>query len=431
MMRDDIRELFLGLDEKIKLRDCSDCIAVNFDNAATTPPFKEVIEEINKYILTYGSIGRGLGQKAEITTKKFEECREKILEYFSVKNDKRYTVVFSSNTTDGINKLSKILVQDKSDIVIVTRMEHHSNDLPWRKVATVVYVDVDEKGRLNIDEYERLFNIYCDRIKYITVTGASNVTGYINDIHKIALIAHKHGARIVVDGAQLVPHKRINLNGAALGQEIDYVVFSGHKLYAPFGSGAIVGLRDRFDESLPDYDGGGTVDFVRDWLVKYLPAPERDEAGTPNFFGVVALTKSIEIIDKIGIETFEDKERKLYLRLINGAKEIPKIVNYGDVENTEDRLAIAVFNIEDRFHQDVAEILAKDYGIAVRQGWFCAHPYCRRLMGLEEKEACAFLRDKNKKMQGMFRISIGPYNTEEDIDYLLNVLEIICGTNKK
>ncbi|MGL4773816.1 MAG: aminotransferase class V-fold PLP-dependent enzyme [Clostridium sp.] len=421
----DIRELFLGLDENVRLRSCKECIGINFDNAATTPPFKCAIEEINKKILTYGSIGRGLGQKAEFTTMEYLNCKKNILNFFGVGQDDRYTVIFTSNTTEGINRLSKVLIQNKNDMIISTRMEHHSNDLPWRRAGTVEYVEVDEKGRLKIEQYEELFTKYCDRIKYITVTGASNVTGYLNDIHKIAKIAHKHGAKIIVDGAQLVPHKKVNLLGNEIGEEIDYIAFSGHKFYAPFGSGAIVGLKEKFNEYLPDYEGGGTVEYVKDWGVKYLESPEKNEPGTPNYLGVVGMSSAFNMLEKIGMDNLENIEIDLFKKLINGVKALNGVITYADTNYISDRLAIGTFNINNKFHQDVAEILAKDYGIAVRQGWFCAHPYCRRLMGLSEVESCKFLSDNNKKMPGMFRVSIGPYNTEQEINYLLEVLEKI------
>lgn len=422
---DEFKNLFLGLDEKVRLRHCEECTAINFDNAATTPPFKEALEIINQRIPTYGSIGRGLGQKAELTTMNYLSCKKYILEFFGVGRDDKYTVIFTPNTTEGINKLANVLVKNKNDIVLSTRMEHHSNDLPWRRTSTVEYIEVDENGRLNIDEYEVLFKKYCDRIKVVSLTGASNVTGYLNDIHKVAEIAHRHGAKIVVDGAQLVPHKRVDLKGNSKESAIDFIAFSGHKIYAPFGCGAIVGLKEAFNENLPDYEGGGTVEYVKDWGVRYLETPERNEPGTPNYLGAIALTKALQVLERVGFDNIEEHEHLLFKMLIDGVKNIPKVLTYADINNIQDRLAIGTFNIEGKFHQDVAEILAKDYGIAVRQGWFCAHPYCRRLMKLSEAESCKFLSDINDKMPGMFRISIGPYNTENDINYLLEVLEKI------
>lgn len=425
-----LRDKLLGIDTKIRLSDGREVCQINFDNAATTPPLKSVVEYIKLMSGYYASIGRGTGQKAAFSTNLYNGAREYLLNFFNIKNKSEYTTIFVNNTTDGINKIARTLIC-KNDIVLTTRMEHHSNDLPWRTNGTVDYVEVDENGRLDYHSLNRKLNQYNGRVKILSVTGASNVTGYINDIHKISKLVHKHGAKIVVDGAQLVPHIKIDMYGNNIDENIDFLVFSAHKLYAPFGSGAIIAKKEDFNLNIPDKKGGGTVELVKDWDVKYLDSPEKDEAGTPNFFGVLSMIKSLKELNDIGFDYLIAREKKLFNTLNNEIKKIPNVITYADTENIDDRLGIMVFNIDGMYHKDVATILAMEKGISVRHGWFCAHPYCRRLMRIDELEAEKYLYDHTKRMYGMIRVSLSPYNTIEEINELLNEIEYISKKYRK
>lgn len=420
-----IKDLFIGLDEKV----CDSnghCIdGINFDNAATTPPIKSSIEYIEKLSNTYASIGRGTGQKAEITTDLYKESKNFLMDFFNIKDKEKYVVIYVNNTTEGINKLAKTLIKRPNEIILTSRMEHHSNDLPWRNRGKVEYIEVDENGRLIIEELEQKLKKNYGSVKYVSLTGASNVTGYINDIHFIAKLVHKYDAKLIVDGAQLVPHRRINISGNTDDEQIDFLVFSSHKIYSPFGVGVIIGLKEDFANSNPDYLGGGTVELVLDNEITYLPPPERNEAGTQNFLGIMALINSLRVINTIGYDYIEKQENILLTHTLNGFKSIPKIINYGDTQNISDRLGITIFNIENMYHHDVADILAKKKGISVRHGWFCAHPYCRRLMNVSEQESKEFLENPTKKMLGMVRVSFALYNSIDEVNMFLNVLEDI------
>lgn len=423
--KENIRNLFVGLDEKV----CDSngyCIdGINFDNAATTPPIKSGIEYIEALSKNYASIGRGTGQKAEITTNLYKESKNFLMNFFNIKDIDRYVVIYVNNTTEGINKLAKTLIKTPNEVVLTSRMEHHSNDLPWRNRGTVDYIEVDETGRLKIEELEEKLRINLGKIKYVSLTGASNVTGYINDIHFIAKIVHKYGAKLIVDGAQLVPHKKVDISGDTDDEQIDFLVFSSHKIYSPFGVGVIIGLKEDFVNAEPDYLGGGTVELVLDNEVKYLPPPDKNEAGTPNFLGVMSLINSLKFINDIGYDYIEKHEKLLLEHTIDGITRIPKIITYGDTKNISDKLGITTFNLENMYHHDIADILAKKKGISVRHGWFCAHPYCRRLMNIGEDKAKEFLENPTKKMLGMIRVSFALYNSIDEIDIFLNVLEDI------
>jgi selenocysteine lyase/cysteine desulfurase len=423
--KENLKELFIGLDEKVCDTNGNCIDGINFDNAATTPPIKSSIECIKKLSNTYASIGRGTGQKAEITTNLYKDSKEFLMNFFNIKDKDKYVVIYVSNSTEGINKLAKTLIKDPNEVILTSRMEHHSNDLPWRKRGKVDYVEVDEHGRLKIEELEDKLKANNGRVKYVSLTGASNVTGYINNIHFIAKLVHKYGAKLIIDGAQLVPHTRVNINEDNDDEQIDFLVFSGHKIYAPFGVGVIIGLKEDFINAEPDYLGGGTVELVLDNDVKFLLPPEKNESGTPNFLGVMGLINSLRVINTIGYDYIEDHERFLLKHTIEGLNKIPKAISYGDTTNVNDRLGITTFNLENMYHHDVADILAKQKGISVRHGWFCAHPYCRRLMNVSEAEAREFIENPNKKMLGMVRVSFALYNSIEEVDIFLNVLEDI------
>lgn len=417
-----MRELFIGLDKSVPILGGNKVVPINFDNAATTPVFRSVLKKIVEYSEDYGSIGRGLGQKSEFSTKIYNDCRSFILDFFKAPSNK-YTAIFVNNTTDGINKLSNILITSKDDVVITSRMEHHSNDLPWRGKCILDYIEVDNEGRLKLEELEEKLIKHKDNVKFVSLIAASNVTGYVNDLVKIAKIVHKYKAKLIVDGAQIVAHKRIYMTSDVEDENIDFLVFSAHKMYAPFGSGAIVGLKSYFNNANPDIKGGGTVEAVLDYSEIWLNTPERNEAGSPNFFGAVALVEAIKELERIGYDNIEKNEKLLLAEILEGIKKIPNVINYGDIEDYNDRLGIIVFNIEGMYDCEVAKKLAELKAIAVRQGAFCAHPYIKRLLNLSDEEATEYLRNSECRMPGMVRVSFGIYNTIEEINVFLNIVE--------
>lgn len=420
---DDLRKLFVGLDKKVNINGKGRIVPINFDNAATTPPFKRVVKRVLETTEYYGSIARGDGQKSQYCSDLYEECRRYILKYFNAPEE-IYTAIFVGNTTDGLNKLSNILINNKEDIVITTRMEHHSNDLPWRNKCDLKYVEVNEDGRININEIEELIERYKEKVKYITITGASNVTGYINDIRKISGLIHKYGGKIIVDGAQLVPHKKIYMYKKDSLENIDFLVFSGHKIYAPFGSGAIIGLREGFNNNLPDTKGGGTVEYVIDNNQLWLNTPEKNEAGTPNLFGAVAIMEAMKEIEKIGFERIEKNEKELLQYLINGLKELNRVKLYADNDCIDDRLGILVFTIDGMKYYEVGEKLSEIKAIGVRQGGFCSHPYTRRVLGIPNNQLQEYI-NKNG-IPGLVRVSLGIYNSKKEANIFLETVELLC-----
>ena len=421
----DYRDLFDGIDDKIKLSNGDYTTPINFDNGATTPPLKSVTQIIQDNIKNYGPIARGVGFKGEYCTMMFNKARDVILNFFGLGGNDDYTVIYTKSDTEGLNVLANVLIKDKEDMTLTTRMEHHANDLPFRRVGKMAYVEVDELGRVKVDDIEEELIKAGGKIKVVTVTGASNVTGYTTPIHDIAKIAHKYGAFIIVDAAQLVSHKEVNMKGNSKDEEIDFLTFSAHKAYAPFGSGAIVGKKDYLNEEDPFLSGGGCVAGVFDERLIWTAVPEKYEAGTQNFFGVIAMAKALADLESIGFENIEEHERELKNYIIQGMKSINNVTMYGDTDYTEDRIGVIPFNIQNKDYSEVSMMMATEKGISLRSGKFCAHPYVYRLLGASDSDA---YRDvvSGEYFYGMIRASLGLYNNINEANIFLNEIDYIA-----
>ena len=419
---DNIRQYVAGVDEPVELADGTTRPLINFDNAATTPALIPVMDEVNRKLLMYGSIGRGFSQKSNYSTELYEETRGIVLSFVGLDplNDYDYTCFYVNNTTDGLNKLASALITDKEDLVLSTRMEHHANDLSWRERCRVIYAEVDDLGRVRYDEIERLLQE--NSVKLVAVTAASNVTGYVTDVHRIAKLAHRYGAMIVVDGAQIVAHREFSMKGETPEENIDFFVFSAHKMYSPYGGGAVVGLRSVLNEHMPAFYGGGTVQIVGDNSVSYKDAPASYEAGSPDYPGVIGMGKAMEILKKVGFDAIREHEQKLIRRMIDGLAQFDNVVIYGDTENISDRVGVVTFNFTDINSYFLAEKLTELGGVATRRGAFCAHPYVWRLLGVPDDELSKYEDCGASGTPGMIRVSFGIYNTEAEVDEFLKVL---------
>jgi Selenocysteine lyase len=420
----EFRNLIIGLDKLVEIKNGEKVVGINFDNAATTPLFECVMRDVVEFANYYSSIHRGTGYKSKICSEFYDESREIIMKYFNA-DPSTHTVIYVKNTTEGINKLSYRILKDKNSVVLSSCMEHHSNDLPWRKKCSLDYIDIDESGRLSLEDLNRKLIKYKGLVKYVTVTGASNVTGYVNDIYEIAKLTHKYDAKLIVDGAQLVPHARVNMRPLDYNENIDYLVFSAHKMYAPFGIGVIIAPKDIFYDGDPEYSGGGTINNVTHKFIDWDDPPAKEEAGSPNILGVKALISSLKQYEKIGIENIEDHERKLALYAIKKLKQIPELKIYCDTSENIKRVGIIPFNIEGMNHFSVAEALSANAGIAVRNGCFCAHPYVQKLLNITDEEVENYRCMKRADRPGMVRISFGLYNNFNEIDLLIKEIKRI------
>lgn len=421
------RELIVGADTKIPLSNGQRVTAINFDNAATTPPFSSVLQSVVSFAPWYSSIHRGTGYKSQYSSEIYEKSRDAIRDF--VKAGSGNTVVFVKNTSEAINKLSyRLYHRNKHSVILSSCMEHHSNDLPWRSRYDVDYINVDDAGRLSIYDLERKLRKYRKKVALVTLTGASNVTGYKNPINDIAEIVHKYDAKLMVDAAQLIGHSCVDMKPDAAPGHIDYLAFSAHKMYAPFGAGVLIGPEYDFVKGEPEYKGGGTIEIVTHDLVRWADPPHKDEAGTPNIMGVVALTEAIRTLDSIGMANLEAYESSLVEYALSRLASVPGIQLYCDTD-LRNRVSIIPFNIEGLPHQIVAAALSAESGIAVRSGCFCAQPYVQKLMRIPRNEIRKRIKNPSLPHPGMVRLSFGIYNTYEEIDVLVHKLYEIS-TNK-
>jgi len=400
---------------------------INFDNAASTPALRDVLDTIDEFMLWYSSVHRGTGFKSKVATQAYDDAHRIVAEFVGA-NLRDHTVIFGKNTTEAINKLSYRLSLTKDDVVLVSLLEHHSNDLPWRAHAHVEHITADPLGRLDEADLDRLLAQYKGRVKLVAITGASNVTGHLPNIHGIAEKAHAAGAQILVDCAQLAAHRRVAMGALDDPAHLDYVAISAHKMYAPFGTGALIGRRDAFERGEPEYSGGGTIEIVTIDSVEWAEPPDRDEAGSPNVVGAVALAAAIKALNKIGMDVIAEHEAELTAYTLDTLSTIDSLHIYGDTDpkTAANRLGVIPFNINGLSHFLVASILGAEWGIGVRNGCFCAHPYLLHLLGLSSDEAkrvhTDILANNRSDMPGLTRISFGLYNTAEEVDVLAQAL---------
>jgi len=426
----DLRSHIVGVNQKVPLLDGSLVTYVNLDNAASTPSFTEVFEAITKFIPFYSSVHRGTGFKSRLSTTAYDHAHD-IIACFVGADFEKNTVIFGKNTTEAINKLSYRLPLRNDSVVITTQMEHHSNDLPWRSRARTVHVKVTPEGHLDEEDFDNQLQKYKGKIALVTVTGASNVSGFIQPIHRLARKTHEAGAKILIDAAQLAPHRKIEMKHDDDPDHLDFVAISAHKMYAPFGTGALIGPKDIFLRDAPEYTGGGTVDVVTLDNVYWTGMPDRDEAGSPNVIGAVAMAVSAQVLMKTGMDNIAQHEHKLVQHALNRLKKIPDVKIYGetDPEKIDGKVGVIPFNIEGISHFKVASILGYEGGIGVRSGCFCAHPYVVHLLNLEKGKQAEWkeriLKGDKSNMPGMVRMSFGCYNSIKDIDRLAEMIERI------
>jgi selenocysteine lyase/cysteine desulfurase len=427
----DFQPLFVGVKTKTPLLDGSLRRYINLDNAASTPALKAVQCTVDDFLSYYSSVHRGTGYKSQLSTHYYEQARATVLHFLGA-DPSAHTCIFVKNTTEAINKLARRFpFSPGRDWVLTSGMEHHSNDLPWRAAARTLHVGLGPDGRLDETEYDSLLERYGERIALVTLSGASNVTGYINPVHRLAEKAHAAGAQFTVDCAQLAPHRKVEMLPLDDPAHLDYVMISAHKMYAPFGSGALVGRRDTFERGDPDMTGGGTVEIVTLDDVVWAGPPDREEAGSPNTVGAIALAAAIRQLETIGMQAVAEHEARLTAYALEKLPAIPGLRIYGDADpaRSHERLGVIPLQLTGLSHFLAAAVLGYEFGIGVRSGCFCAHPYILHLLGLTPDEARRvrerMLSGDKSDMPGLIRASFGLYNTLEDIDALVEALSCI------
>ena len=419
----ELRSEIVGINTPVPLLDGRERPYVFLDNAASTPTFKQVLTCVEKFLPWYSGVHRGTGFKALVATEVFDRAHDIVGSFVGADLATNH-VIFTKNTTECVNKLANRFAFSDDDIVITTAVEHHSNLLPWRRYANVVHAGITADGHIDLPELQGLIRKHAGRVKLVAVTGASNITGICSPIHEIAEWAHQAGAMIFVDAAQLVPHRPIAMLPDDHPQHIDFLAFSAHKMYAPFGIGVLIGPASFFAEGEPDVVGGGVVDVVTLDDVVWNETRHKDEAGSPNVVGGVALAEAIGVLKQVGMDTIASHEKHLLEYAFDRLNKIDGLTFYGPTQRTADKVGVIAFTVDGMHHALVAAILGAEWGIGVRNGYFCAQPYVKKLLNVsaeEEATGCGTSGDKSN-VPGMVRASFGCYTNESDVDLFVEAL---------
>ncbi|HKK20891.1 MAG TPA: aminotransferase class V-fold PLP-dependent enzyme [candidate division Zixibacteria bacterium] len=404
---------------------------INFDNAASTPTFLHIASEVTSFLRWYSNVHRGTGFKSLLSSWAFEQSRDIVADFVGADLSKQ-VVIFTKNSTEAINKLANRFPFRKNDVILTTLMEHHSNELPWRRVGFVEHIGLNADGTISKEDFQAKLKQFGPKVKLVAITGASNVTGYVNDIDYFARETHKAGARIMIDAAQLVPHRPIDMKPNDPEHKIDFLVFSAHKMYAPFGVGVLIAERPIFEQGDPETVGGGVVDIVTLEEAYWTELPEKEEAGTPDIVGVVALAKAIRMFQQVGWDAIINHEADLTSYALTELKKIPGVTLYGDTDpaNALHRLGVISLNIGSVPHALAAAVLSYEGAIGVRSGCFCAHTYVKCLLNVSSEasrtlENQILARDRSS-IPGTIRMSFGIYNTKEEIDRFVKMVSKIA-----
>lgn len=375
---------------------------IYLDNGATTQKPRQVVEAItDEYYSVNANVHRGVHFLSQQATELHEASRETVRRFINARSSNE--IVFTRGTTESINLLASSFADSQmkeGDEVIVSVMEHHSNIVPWqlqaaRKGIVLKVIPMNDRGELLLDEYEKLFS---ERTKLVSFAHVSNVLGTVNPAKEMIATAHAHGVPVLIDGAQSVPHMKVDVQDL----DADFFAFSGHKIYGPTGVGVLYGKEEWLDK-LPPYQGGGemmqSVSFEK---TTFNELPFKFEAGTPDYIGTTALAKALDYVSAIGMENIAAHEHELTLYAMQRLKEINGMRIFGEAEHKSSVISFLVGNIH---HLDMGTLLDR-LGIAVRTGHHCAQPLMIR-MGIE----------------GTVRASFGLYNTKEEIDMLAAGIE--------
>lgn len=375
---------------------------IYLDNGATTQKPRCVVEAItDEYYSVNANVHRGVHFLSQQATNLHEASRETVRKFINARSTSE--IVFTRGTTESINLVAATFADSQmkeGDEVIVSVMEHHSNIVSWqlqaaRKGIVLKVIPMNDRGELLVDEYEKLFS---PRTRIVAVAHVSNVLGTVNPVKKLVEIAHAHNVPILIDGAQSIPHMKVDVQEL----DADFYVFSGHKVYGPTGVGVLYGKEVWLDK-LPPYQGGGEmIQNVSFEKTTFNVLPFKFEAGTPDYIGTTALAKALDYVSAIGMDNIAAYEHELTVYAMQRLKEIPGMRIFGEAEQKGGVISFLVGNIH---HFDMGTLLDR-LGIAVRTGHHCAEPLMHR-MGIE----------------GTVRASFGLYNTKDEIDSLVAGIE--------
>ncbi len=411
----------VGADVLVPCLDGTEVPYRDLDSAASTPAMAAVAARVAEFLPWYSSVHRGAGYKSRVSTAAYEAARRTTLSFAGRDGDD--VAILCRNTTEAINHLVFRLPLGPEDVVVTTVVEHHANLLPWARATRVRWVECGPDGTFGVDDVTRALDV-APAPRLVTLTAASNVTGWQPPVAEVCEAAHARGIPVALDAAQLAAHRPLPTGP-------DYVALSGHKLYAPYGCGVLIGPRATFTEGEPFLAGGGAVDLVDLDEVVWTTPPEREEAGSPNVVGAVALGAAMDELVRIGWEAIGAHESALARRLRCGLAAIDGVTLLGPPPDVP-TLAVASFTVDGLHHGLVAARLSAEWGIGVRHGCFCAHPYLLRLLGVGEAAVRTarrqLLEGDRRSIPGAVRASCGLGTTRADVDALLDaVAELAAG----
>ncbi|MGW2280632.1 aminotransferase class V-fold PLP-dependent enzyme [Streptomyces sp. NPDC001770] len=406
----------LGKDVTVPLVTGGEVTYAALDYAASAPALQRVWDDVAAYAPYYGSVHRGAGYLSQLSTDLFENSRATVAEFLGCRPGDQ--VIFTRSTTDSLNLLAAVIPADCE--VFVYETEHHASLLPWRD-AKVTYLNAPRTPEQAVETLEHAL---ADRDPYgpalVCVTGASNVTGELWPVKELAAAAHAHGARIVLDAAQLAPHHPVDIAGL----DVDWVAFSGHKLYAPFGSGVLAGRADWLQDSEPYLAGGGASKKVARRAdggvdVEWHTTAARHEAGSPNVIGVYSIASACKALTEAGFDKLVAREQRLVARVRAGLAEVPQVKVLSLFGDDAPRVGVISFVVEGWNSSHFAAALSAEYGIGVRDGLFCAHPLVRTLLGSDPQdpgECGAPEAEPGERSLNAIRVSFGAGTPDEHVD---------------
>ncbi|GHJ38166.1 aminotransferase class V-fold PLP-dependent enzyme [Streptomyces sp. TS71-3] len=403
----------LGRDVRVPLITGGETTYAALDYAASAPALQRVWDDVAAYAPYYGSVHRGAGYLSQLSTDLFENARRTVAGFLGCRGDDQ--VIFTRSTTDSLNLLARAVPDDCQAFVFET--EHHASLLPWRRVTYLAAPRTPEQA---VRTLEQALAGRPQGPALVCVTGASNVTGELWPVSELAAAAHAHGARIVLDAAQLAPHHPVDV--AAL--DVDWVAFSGHKLYAPFGSGVLAGRSDWLEAAEPYLAGGGASRRVARRAdggvdVEWHGGPARHEAGSPNVIGAHAIASACTALTEAGFPALVARERRLTAKVQEGLARVPGVRVLSLFGPDAPRVGVLSFVVDGWDSSHFAAALSAEYGIGVRDGLFCAHPLLRAVLGGASDEAgeCgAAAAGPGGRSLNAVRVSFGAGTPDEHVE---------------
>ena len=392
-----IREDFPILSRKVNGKDL-----VYLDNGGSSQSPASVIERFNKYVTEeHSNVHRGVHYLSQLATNEYEKAREKVKKFINAREAKE--CIFVRGTTEGVNLVAQSYGRanfNEGDEIILSQMEHHANIIPWQMIAEekgakIRVIPINENGELILDEYENLFN---ERTKFVSIIHVSNALGTINPVKQMIETAHKYGVPVMIDAAQSVPHFKIDVQDL----DCDFLTFSGHKMFAPTGSGVLYGKKELLEKMPPYQTGGSMIRTVTFEKTTFAGLPEKFEAGTPAIATSIAIGAAIDYLENVGMDNIAAYEHEL---LEYATKKLSNIEGVRIIGTAKEKASVISFTIDDIHPHDIGTILDQE-GIAVRAGHHCAQPIMQFF-----------------KIPATARASFAFYNTKEEVDKLAEAVQ--------